>query len=104
MKSLMAKAIAFYVSHTTLVRTFGAVLAAIIVVNTPLLNALLGFLIVGQIPGASRTIPYWMMMVGYVAVITAVITYFIETHFRQKKISATKLSANRRSRRRYSHG
>ena len=103
MKSFYEKAIAFYIAHPTLVRAFGAMLAVIAIVSTPLINVILGFLIVGQIPGASRTVPYWLMMLGYVLVITAVLTYSIETLFQRKKTATAKKSPVRATRRRYSH-
>ena len=103
MKSILGKAIAFCTSHTVLVQVIGFVLATIIITTTPLMNVLLGFLIVGRIPGASRTVPYWMMMVGYVLVITAVVTYSLETMFRKKKSTPAKTTVARNSRRRYSH-
>lgn len=42
-------------------------------------NALIGFVLVGAIPGTTATVPFWLMVAIWCLTITAVITIYVES-------------------------
>ncbi|MFZ1257845.1 MAG: hypothetical protein WAQ25_00025 [Candidatus Saccharimonas sp.] len=73
-------------------------------VSTEFANALVRLLIAGVVPGTNYTIPYWLTMSVYSALIAMIVTHYVEQwNFNRRNKKAVNSSASRMPRRRYSH-
>lgn len=74
-----------------------AILAGLIALSQDgIFNALMGFLLVGAIPGTHVAVPFWAMVAFWCLVIAAVATAYIETIIRLFR--SQKLMSDRRAR------
>lgn len=80
-----------------------------IVVSTALIaqpsiaNALVGFLLVGAIPGTSYSLPSWLMLLGYLMTAAGIIALVVAAQKTAARQAVGKPAKNRMPHRRYSH-
>ena len=66
-------------------------------------NALLGLILVGSIPGTGTAMPFWLMMAVYCAMISLLVTWYVETLMNERRKTKASAKQRRMPRRRYSH-
>lgn len=62
-----------------LIITVAVIAALAVLTSNGFVNALVGFLLVGAIPGTKVAVPFWLMVAIWCLVITAVVTIYIES-------------------------
>lgn len=67
------------------------------------MNTILSLFLLGIIPGTSLVIPYWVMMVGYCLIITAIVTLWVEHVVVLHRTIVRSPAKSRPIHRRYSH-
>ncbi len=81
----------------------GSLIVGIVVLfEGNVVNALLGLILVGTIPGTAYTLPFWAMMALYCTIISLLITWYTESLIISRR---TRKSTNKQrvSHRGYSH-
>ncbi|MGB4762839.1 MAG: hypothetical protein WBP12_05805 [Candidatus Saccharimonas sp.] len=56
-----------------------SIIMLVVLTSNGFVNALIGFLLVGAIPGTNATIPFWAMVTIWCLVIAAIITVYVES-------------------------
>lgn len=72
--------------------------------NGSVMNAILSFVLAGNVPGTNITVPYWLMMSTYSALVAMIITVYVERGFAKRRLTKRALTTRTHiPRRRYSH-
>lgn len=66
----------------SLIITLLAIALYLVLTRSFIGDVLLDFFLLGRIPGTSRLIPAWFMMVVYCGAITVLVTHYIESTFK----------------------
>lgn len=64
-------------------------------------GAVMAFLVAGQIPGTHLSVPFWVMMAGYCAIISLLVTYQVENAIKTRRQYNLSQDSRRMPRRRF---
>jgi hypothetical protein len=78
------------------------VVTTVALFQAKIVNALLGLILTGTIPGTPYTLPFWVMMAFYCTIISLLVAWYVESLIVSRRMHKT-TSKQRMPRRRYSH-